>query len=495
MDAERWRLLERAKGRPELQALFMVDLVFSQVPEARRENLKQALEALAIPHWCDARVLATLLDAPTADSSALLADLQSVGVVDAFPARGDDALRARDLIRLSIRQHLYLRDRERLRLLSSRAASAWEADETPVGRIEWLYHLLVADPDRGARECESIERIWSRVAWPENYSALAIALAELEAAGLVLGRARCEILFCMASAAALRGQFDKVGEITAAALQLARSNGHESAVARIHCLIGDSLAAQGKGAAALRAYSTFLRLERELNARPTETMIELVDLATALNRVGSTLAEDEKTREQGLELLQEGFTVCERMHTAEPDNPGWKLDLAAASSQLGKVLRRLGRSEEALVCFERDLSICQELVALDPFNSTWQRDLGIAYNRVGVARLDSGQVSEAAAAQQQYLKIFEALVDNDGTNFEWLRELAVAHWSVGIAMAKGGGAKEKGEALRQMKAANECFNELHEISPGSTAEWVKDHRRLQDRIQELEREIGGSDAA
>jgi len=61
-------------------------------------------------------------------------------------------------------------------------------------------------------------------------------------------------------------------------------------------------------------------------------------------------------------------------------------------------------------------------------------------------------------------------------------------------MAKGGGAKDSGEALRQMKAANECFNELHEISPGSTADWVKDHRRLQDRIQESEREIG-SDAA
>ena len=33
-----------------------------------------------------------------------------------------------------------------------------------MGRIEWIYHLLVADPEQGATELENLDRSWASVA-------------------------------------------------------------------------------------------------------------------------------------------------------------------------------------------------------------------------------------------------------------------------------------------------------------------------------------------
>ena len=58
----------------------------------------------------------------------------------------------------------------------------------PIGRIEWIYHLLVADPERGAVELEDLDRAWSGSAHDEDLAALSAALTELDAAQMLQGR-------------------------------------------------------------------------------------------------------------------------------------------------------------------------------------------------------------------------------------------------------------------------------------------------------------------
>ena len=51
--SEQIRLLELAQGHPAKLVLAAVDLAFPSQPEVDREMLKEALEAAAVPHWCD----------------------------------------------------------------------------------------------------------------------------------------------------------------------------------------------------------------------------------------------------------------------------------------------------------------------------------------------------------------------------------------------------------------------------------------------------------
>src|SRR6516162_2925376 len=79
--AEQLQLIRDARGDPALLALVTVDLTFPDIPHAERAALRSALEAAAIPHWCDAAILAELID-----SRSLSADhwerLKKVPVVE-----------------------------------------------------------------------------------------------------------------------------------------------------------------------------------------------------------------------------------------------------------------------------------------------------------------------------------------------------------------------------------------------------------------------------
>ena len=53
---------------------------------------------------------------------------------------------------------------------------AFAGDMRSMGRIEWIYHLLVADPERGATELENLNRSWVSVAHEAHFKALSKAL-------------------------------------------------------------------------------------------------------------------------------------------------------------------------------------------------------------------------------------------------------------------------------------------------------------------------------
>jgi hypothetical protein len=72
--AEQLRVLRDAQGQPAKLVLATVDLAYSALPNAERAALKGALEAVAIPHWCDEAFLAVLLDIPKEESAAAPGD-------------------------------------------------------------------------------------------------------------------------------------------------------------------------------------------------------------------------------------------------------------------------------------------------------------------------------------------------------------------------------------------------------------------------------------
>ena len=125
--------------------------------------------------------------------------------------------------RLALRQAMADDPDGRFRTLSARAVMFFRDDRTAAGRIEWIYHLLCADPELGATQLEKLDREWSNQARPEERAALATALKELDETGLVAGRARAWVLLAMAWVRASRGEDAQLGDTAVEALALARS--------------------------------------------------------------------------------------------------------------------------------------------------------------------------------------------------------------------------------------------------------------------------------
>jgi len=121
--------------------------------------LRQAVWAAAIPHWFDAGFLAALLDEEDEQAYELYQALQVPSFVEPFPGRGYNL---HERSRALLLQKLWGEERERYRELSRRAAAyCARQDQADTGwRVETVYHLLVADPDRGADQLQSTGWEW-----------------------------------------------------------------------------------------------------------------------------------------------------------------------------------------------------------------------------------------------------------------------------------------------------------------------------------------------
>jgi DNA-directed RNA polymerase specialized sigma24 family protein len=117
----------------------------------------EAVWTAAIPHWFDIEFLSTLLGVQV--SAELFRRVTGLSFVEIFSDRGHNVHeRSRDLLL----DHLWKRNSDRFRQLSIRAAEyCAKRDKTDIAwRIEEIYHLLVADPDRGIAAMHASCREW-----------------------------------------------------------------------------------------------------------------------------------------------------------------------------------------------------------------------------------------------------------------------------------------------------------------------------------------------
>jgi len=204
--AEQIRVLTAAAGDPARLALASIDFAFPQLSEAERAALKETLEAVAIPHWYDEDFLKALLEMPAQECATRLVRLRDLTVTETFRARGFARLNVHQAARLAIRRQLNRDQPGRFLELSQRAASWFGDNTTSAARIEWVYHLLCGDSERGADECHRLDQEWLEAGEVGNRLALAFALNELETSGLLNGRARAEALACINHARAAFGK-------------------------------------------------------------------------------------------------------------------------------------------------------------------------------------------------------------------------------------------------------------------------------------------------
>jgi tetratricopeptide (TPR) repeat protein len=514
---EQLGVLQAAHGHPAKLALATVDLAYPALADSERRAIREALEAAAIGHWCDGAILASLLEISEQESGARLVRLRGLSIVEPFPARGKNVANVHEASRLAIRKWMAKEESDLFRKLSARAATFFEGDTTPSGRIEWIYHLLSADPELGADELEKFDREWSNQARPAERYAFATALKELEDTQLVTGRARVWVLLAMAWARAARSDLILAGTVATEATALARTAGDDRAEGDAQLLLGTALTAEGNLTGAHLAYARSLEISRGLAERDPRNLGWQWELAVAHRSVAGVLreqgalplAEEEYGKAllivrrlvaenpayplwQGAlsailidvgDMLQlrgqlseaeaafvEALAIREGLATQDPTNGNLQLELALGYSRVGDVLQAQGKVEEAKAAFVTAMAISQRLAATDPTHAGWQMRLSVAHNRLGDLLQAQGKLLEAQGEFEKSLAIDRPLVEKNPTNAGWQRELAVGLTRVAdVLQAQGKGS----EAQTMLAESLEIHRNLVKRDPTSV-EWQHD---------------------
>ena len=473
-------LIRDAHGDPALLALATVDLTYSDIPSAERIALRTALEAAAVPHWCDAGVLAGLIDDSGSLSHGQWARLKALPVVESFPARGVDAGNVHEASRLAIRKYLAETQPTRFIDLSARSARVFEADTRPVGRIEWIYHLLVADPERGASELEDLNRAWSVSARHQDLAALSAALTELETSRMLQGRPLVRVRLVVAQRRADLEGATSLGDLANQLLQAAEAIDDSPLAGDAYSLIGDVALARGDLAAAEQAFAQDLAIVERLTALDPSNTGWQQNLAVVHSRVGEVaLARGDVAAAE--QAFARSLAIFERLTALDPGNTGWQRNLAGAHSRVGSVTLARDDLAAAEQAFARSLAIFERLTALDPGNTVWQRDLAVAHSRVGEVALARGDLAAAEQAFAQDLAIFERLTALDPGNTGWQRDLAIAHSRVGnVTLARDDLAATE-QAFARLLA---IFERLTALDPGNTV-WQQNLAVVHSRVGDV----------
>lgn len=425
--------LKNAKGDTRAQSALTAEFLVTARPESEREPLRASIDAAAILHWFDAGLLEKMLEIPWAEARNRVHTLAQHSFVEPYRGVADQHFNLHDSTRLGWRRKFAGERPEQFRALSFRASSCFADDLAPPSRVEWIYHLLCADPDLGAAELEKFLWALRLGARPEDHFALAAALQELEDTKLIHGRARAWTLLAIAWARVARGQTAQLAALAAKALRLARECRDKSAEADAGCLTGDVLQAQGNLSAAQAAFDEALAISRRLVAQDLSNIECQRELGVALNRVGDVLLAQGKL-EAARAVFDEALIMSRRLAEREPDEPGGQRELAVALNRTGDVFLRQGKLKCARSAFDEAGNITQRLARQHPRNSKRQRELAWARGSLGYLLQIQGNLEAAQVAFDEVLAIARRLVEEDPDNAEWQRELAMAYTLAGGAL-------------------------------------------------------------
>ena len=314
---------------PQARSAVAAEFLLRSRPPDEQAALAAAFDAAAVLRWFDAELLARVLQIPPTTTAERLRQLRALPFIEPYRRGAHELNNVHESTRLGWRSKLARETPERFRALSAAAAACFADDQTPAGRIEWIYHLLSADGESGANALETIDQEWASRAHPAQRHALATALSELEANGLLAGRARLWVLLVIGWTRVERGEAAQLAALADEALRLAVAAGDARGQGGACNLLGHVCQTRGQLDAALRAFTDDLAISRRL-----------ADL--------------------------------------DPGNADWQRELAVAYNCVGRALLAQGQLDAALYAFTEALAISRRLADLDPGNATWQRDLAVS---------------------------------------------------------------------------------------------------------------------
>ncbi len=338
--------------------------------------------------------------------------------------------------------------------LSGRAAEYFgQNSDEPAKQIEWIYHLLINDPDRAAKELRELGHKWNSNFQYTLVNDLAQVCLEHVTAGRVNGRAKGWVYFWQGESEMQCSNHNKAKSAFEAALS---SVGRDSQLeAHCHKALGDAFMELADYTAARLQYDEALRRYNQIKVDKEGKANCLLYLGYLLKRSGE-YSQAQKRYEEALKIYREKKTN--------------KVGEAHCLKSLGDVRRDLGDLENAEEHLKEALVIYSDIIG---DRRLWTIDcrlsLGGLYMRRGdyFKQQENNEKAreEYQRAQKEYEKIlpdFEKLDNKQGEADCWK--------SLGDSLRKQG-REESDEVEKQYKNALSLYKDIN--NKGGKADCLK----------------------
>jgi serine/threonine protein kinase/tetratricopeptide (TPR) repeat protein len=232
----------------------------------------------------------------------------------------------------------------------------------------------------------------------------------------------------------------------------------EVSVAHQH--VGDMLKKVGDLEGALHSYRRQLELGESLfEANPKNTRV----LATALANVGAVMYRTGRLEEA--RLSYERSQALRKLYLQERPDSGMALrDVSVGALRVGEVLNAVGDVEGALGQYEQAVEYRQRIVDAEPHNGRARRDLALAHFFAAQAMLSLGRVEEAKPHIDHFLTVAQQRLADNPTSARAKVDLAIAYVIQGAWRAETDGLEG---AMASYRECQSVIVPVSEADPGA----------------------------
>jgi len=273
---ERLKAAENDLGR---RALVTADIAVA----AHEPAVKNALNAAAVPHWFDHRILKCLLGTKSRAAAALVTKLSRLPMVE--PYGTGRRWNVHESARLALRRRLAREDPGEFRTISARAARCFVGDDAS-SRIEVVYHLLSADPPEAVSELDRLWKEWHIARCNEPLEGLAAALDDFRLTVPDVSLANAASLVFLVLIRRDRLPPVEAEQLARAAVRQLNAVGHEWCEATAREVLGDILEKQRRLPEALEEYEASKQTRLRLIERDRGNINWQGDLSRVHKRIG-----------------------------------------------------------------------------------------------------------------------------------------------------------------------------------------------------------------
>ena len=253
-------------------------LLLESVLESVPRSVRQAVWAVAVPHWFDDRILAALCPELANQSTEIYQALQALSFVEVFEGRGHNIHEATRSLLLN---RLWTDRTDEFKLISARAAEYFENDESNVA--EWLYHKSIGEPigDELGTAMQPLDHNFRQ----SESEAILKALKEQIAANRVDATVTAEVTYWSGCVHHRFYEADEALENYARAIEIYRQVGARIGEANTLQAIGLVMSQQGNHRQAIPMVEQSLNIYREIGDRYNQANV-LKNLAVLYNQTG-----------------------------------------------------------------------------------------------------------------------------------------------------------------------------------------------------------------
>jgi tetratricopeptide (TPR) repeat protein len=247
------------------------------------------------------------------------------------------------------------------------------------------------------------------------------------------------------------------------ALKMFIANNDKQNIAFCFQRIGSMYKALGNLDTALRFYTDYNLLEKELYTAYPNNMDFKKCIAISHQFLGNTHTSLGNL-DKALNFYADYNKLMKELCVAFPKNIDFKIGLAWSYEKLGRTYSSLGHLDKALSFYENGVKLFTELYAAYPNNVEFKKGLAGSYQNLGITHTSLSNLERALSYYEDFNKLFNELYTAYPNNVEFKNGLAISYQFLGDTYKS---LKHLEKALNSFEVCNKLNKELYTSYPNN----------------------------